>query len=78
MTAEAPENVEATSYTAAMAELDSILMQLEDDDVDIDALTSQVKRAAELIELCRQRIQTARVQVEQVVTNLDNEADDEA
>ncbi len=71
MSIEAAEDAESLSYTSAMAELESILLQLEDDDVDIDALSSQVKRAAELIEFCRQRIQSAKVQVEQVVTNLE-------
>ncbi len=71
MSIEAAEDAESLSYTSAMAELESILLQLEDDDVDIDALSSQVTRAAELIEFCRQRIQSAKVQVEQVVTNLE-------
>lgn len=71
MSIEAAEDAESLSYTSAMTELESILLQLEDDDVDIDALSSQVTRAAELIEFCRQRIQSAKVQVEQVVTNLE-------
>ena len=66
-------------YAKAMEELEQILDELEDDNVDIDALTSQVKRAAELIALCRGRIQNAQVQVRQIVADLDqpnNEASD--
>ena len=58
-------------YADAMAELDSILDDLEDDDLDVDVLASRVERASELIRLCRDRIGAARVQVEKVVASLD-------
>ena len=62
-------------YADAMAELESILDDLEDDDLDVDVLASRVERASTLITLCRDRIGAARVQVEKVVASLD--ADDD-
>ncbi len=59
------------SYRDALAELDEILAELEGDAVDVDRLGLRVKRAAELIALCRQRIGAARVEVESVVADLD-------
>ena len=61
-------------YAEAMAELESILEDLEDDDLDVDVLASRVERASTLIELCRDRIGSARVQVERVVAALDGTA----
>ena len=58
-------------YADAMAELESILDDLEDDDLDVDVLASRVERASTLIPLCRDRIGAARVQVEKVVASLD-------
>lgn len=58
-------------YADAMAELESILDDLEDDDLDVDVLASRVERASTLITLCRDRIGAARVQVEKVVASLD-------
>jgi exodeoxyribonuclease VII small subunit len=58
-------------YADAMAELESILDDLEDDDLDVDVLASRVERASTLITLCRERIGAARVQVEKVVAALD-------
>ena len=46
----------ASGYAAALAELDEILGQLERSDVDVDVLATQVQRAAELIEFCRERL----------------------
>jgi exodeoxyribonuclease VII small subunit len=54
-------------YAAALAELETILAELEDDHVDVDALAAKVKRASTLIEWCRGRIEAARVEVTRVV-----------
>ena len=63
----------APGYAAALAELESILAELERSDVDVDVLAAQVKRAAELIAFCRDRIGTARLHIEQVVADLDDD-----
>ena len=61
-------------YAAALEELETILRQLEGDSVDVDVLAERVQRAAFLIRLCRGRIQQARVEVEQIVADLEGEA----
>ena len=58
-------------YGAALTELEEILGELEGDTVDIDRLADQVRRAAELIRICRGRIDAARTEIEQVVAELD-------
>jgi exodeoxyribonuclease VII small subunit len=68
-----PEPV-AVGYAEALAELETILGQLERTDVDVDVLAAQVQRAAALIAFCRDRIGNARLQIEQVVSNLGDDA----
>lgn len=58
-------------YGAALAELETILDEIEDDAVDVDVLATRVKRAAVLLRVCRDRIGAARLEVEQVVAELD-------
>lgn len=58
-------------YAEAMAELDSILRALEDDDLDVDLLAARVARAAELLRWCRARISATKMQVETIVADLD-------
>jgi exodeoxyribonuclease VII small subunit len=58
-------------YAAAMAELEQILADLERADLDVDQLGTKVARAAELIRVCRDRIGSARLEVERVVADLD-------
>jgi exodeoxyribonuclease VII small subunit len=59
-----------TGYADALAELEDILAELEDGDVDIDRLAERVRRAAELLEVCRGRIEDARVEVTRIVAEL--------
>jgi exodeoxyribonuclease VII small subunit len=60
-------------YADALAELEAILTELEDGEVDIDLLAAQVRRAAELLELCRERVDDARVEVTRIVAQIDEE-----
>lgn len=62
---------EGPTYAAAVDELEGILAELEDDRLDVDQLAERVARAAELIRLCRDRIRATRLEVEQIVADLD-------
>jgi len=62
------------SYNEAFAELDRILAELERDDLDVDHLAARVRRAADLIALCRKRIDAATIEVERIVADLDPDA----
>ena len=64
-------------YANALAELDSILRELEGSDVDVDHLADRVARASELITLCRSKISAAQLRIEQVTADLDAVAADD-
>jgi exodeoxyribonuclease VII small subunit len=64
-----------TGYADALGELDAILRELEGSDVDVDHLAERVARASILIKLCREKISTAQIQIEQVTADLDAVAD---
>ena len=66
---------DSTTYAAAVTELEAILAELEGDALDVDRLAERVARAAELIRLCRERIAGTRVEVEQIVAELDRPVD---
>jgi exodeoxyribonuclease VII small subunit len=58
-------------WADAIGELESILARLEDDALDVDVLSAQVARAAELIGLCRDRIAATKLEVERIVADLE-------
>ena len=51
------------SYSEAMAEVEQILASLGDGAINIDTLSERVKRASELISLCRARLRKAEDEV---------------
>jgi len=57
-------------YAEALAELEGILADLERADVDVDVLAAKVQRATHLIAFCRERIGSAKVQIEAAVAGL--------
>jgi exodeoxyribonuclease VII small subunit len=71
MSAAGNEANDSGGYAEAMAELDGILDELEGDHLDVDVLAERVRRASELIKLCRTRIARAQEDVDRIVTDLE-------
>ena len=63
----------ALAETAQIKPALDLLTSLDGDDVDVDQLSTHVQRAAELIELCRERISSAKLRIEEVVGDLKDE-----
>lgn len=59
-------------YADALAELEEILDELDDESIDIDVLSERVERASLLISICRGRIAKANERVSQVVADLES------
>lgn len=68
-----PTSSDDIGYADAMTELDTILSELDDDNIDIDVLSERVERAAHLIAVCRGRIHTAQQRVHDIVENMESE-----
>jgi exodeoxyribonuclease VII small subunit len=65
---------ERVSYTDAVTELQAILDELEHEDIDVDRLAERVARAAALIETCRARIESARIEVDRIILDVADDA----
>lgn len=60
------------TYADAVSELETILKQLENtDEVNIDDISSKVKRASELMEFCRKKLQVLDIDLEKMIANLE-------
>lgn len=64
--------VSDTSYSDAIAEVENILGELEGSVVDVDQLADRVKRASELLRICRERLAVVEVDVAKLVSDLDD------
>jgi exodeoxyribonuclease VII small subunit len=70
---EPPAGEPELSFREAMEELEGILERIEGEEVDIDRLAAELRRAAQLLDLCRGKIRKAEVEVTQIVQSLEEE-----
>ncbi len=66
---------EQLGFAEALHELTTLVDELESDALDVDDLTARVERAAELVQWCRERIDGARLSVEEVLVRLEDTSD---
>lgn len=65
------EKDEKLTYSAALGELEKILSELRSENCDIDTLAARVRRATELISLCRGRLTRTEEELSKVLSELD-------
>ena len=56
-----------TKYEEAMAELQDIVRRMENDELDIDQMTAQLKRAQELIKLCKDKLTKTDEEIKKIL-----------
>lgn len=59
------------TYRQALEELRGIHARLKEDDVDIDTLLDDVKRASDLLAFCRERLTSVGERLEEVLTDFE-------
>jgi exodeoxyribonuclease VII small subunit len=62
------------TYTEALNELNEISRAIENESIPVDELATKVKRASELIEICRTKLRTAEEEVKKIIGDNTNEA----
>lgn len=58
------------SYNKAIAEIETILNNLQSDNCDIDKMVAMTKRASELISQCRKRLTATEKELKDVLESL--------
>lgn len=59
-------------YTEAFEELKQIVADIEDGEISVDELSIKVKRASELIKLCKEKLTSTEEDVNQILKELEN------
>ena len=54
-------------YEAAFAELQTIVRKMENDELDIDQMSEQLKRAQELIKLCKDKLTKTDEEIKKIL-----------
>ena len=59
------------AYSEAFQELQEIVTDIEDGQIDVDALSEKVKRAAELIRICKEKLRSTSEDLQQILKELE-------
>jgi len=60
-------------YSEAFEELQTIVEQMEEGNISVDDLSIKIKRAAELIRICKQKLSATEEDVQLILKELDDE-----
>jgi len=63
------------TYQEAVKELETIVGQIEKEDIPVDELLQKVKRSSELIRYCQNKLTQTEEEVGQVLQNMKKETD---
>ncbi len=61
------------SYNDAVAEIEEILHQIENEELDIDILSEKVKRVSILLKLCKNKLHQTEDEVQKILDDIDGE-----
>ena len=64
-----------SNYVAAFEELQEIVGEMETGNINIDELSIKVKRAAELIKICKSKLKATELDVQKILDELDEVTD---
>jgi exodeoxyribonuclease VII small subunit len=58
-------------YTIAFQELQELVQQIEEGDISVDDLAEKVKKAAELIKICKTKLRSTEEDVNRILQELE-------
>ncbi|SHG23980.1 exodeoxyribonuclease VII small subunit [Dysgonomonas macrotermitis] len=59
------------SYTEALNELQDILDKIESGDLEVDVLTDEIKKASELLKLCKDKLYKTDAQIKKIIEEIE-------
>jgi exodeoxyribonuclease VII small subunit len=64
--------IEKLNYTDAFEELQEIVSDIEDGEISVDELSKKVKRASELIRICKEKLNETEDDVKKILGETDS------
>lgn len=59
------------TYGEAMQELQLIMQRIENEELDVDILLEEVKKAAMLIRFCKDKLQKTNVEIQKILDKIE-------
>lgn len=59
------------TYGEAMQELQDIMFRIENDELEVDILLEEVKKAANLIKFCKEKLQKTNTEIQKILDKME-------
>ncbi len=59
------------TYGEAMHELQDIMSRIENEELDVDILLEEVKKAATLIKFCKDKLQKTNIEIQKILDKIE-------
>lgn len=59
------------TYGEAMQELQEIMLRIENEELDVDILLEEVKKAANLIKFCKDKLQKTNTEIQKILDKIE-------
>ncbi|RYG37507.1 MAG: exodeoxyribonuclease VII small subunit [Chitinophagaceae bacterium] len=64
--------MEKMTYSNALAELQQLAEDLENDEISIDELSEKIKRASQLLEFCQNKLRSTDEEVKKILSKMES------
>lgn len=71
------KDITKIKYKDALKELEKILERLDREEIDVDELAQEIKKAGELIKICKEKIERAEMEVKKVLESFERETEED-
>ena len=61
------------SYARAIKEIEEILHKIENEELDVDELSASVKKAADLLKICKSKLHETEKEIQKILDEMDTE-----
>jgi exodeoxyribonuclease VII small subunit len=61
------------SYSRAIKEIEEILRKIESEELDVDQLSASVKKAADLLKICKSKLRDTEQEIQKILDDMDKE-----
>lgn len=63
------------SYAKAIKQIEEILAKIENEELDVDELTSNVKKAADLLKICKAKLHDTEKEIQKILDEIDTDSE---
>jgi exodeoxyribonuclease VII small subunit len=68
-------NKKKITYREAVSEIEKIISMIENEELDVDELSDNIRKATELLNICKEKLFTTENEVEKILREFENKND---